>query len=150
MRAVSLFCLRHASLIIFYHMSFPKKGTKLYSILKFKCPKCNEGDLFDTPTFSFKKPFSMPEQCPHCQQAYRPEPGFYYGAMFVSYIITGWFSIGFVLFFHWVLDWSMSMSFGLLILILGLLFVFVFRFSRAVWIALMVQYDPSHRDKKGH
>ena len=108
--------------------------------------------MFDTPTFSFKKPFSMPEKCPHCQQAYRPEPGFYYGAMFVSYIITGWFSIGFVLLLHWVLDWSMGASFGLLILILGLLFVFVFRFSRAVWIALMVQYDPSssHRDKKGH
>lgn len=26
--------------------SLIKKGTKLYSILRFKCPRCQDGDLF--------------------------------------------------------------------------------------------------------
>lgn len=88
----------------------------------------------------------MPEHCPKCNQAYMPEPGFYYGAMFVSYILTGWFCIGFVLFLHWVLDWSMLASFSALIAVCVLLFVFVFRFSRAIWISLMVKYDPEKKD----
>lgn len=127
-------------------MGIFKKGSKLYSITNFKCPRCNEGDLFETPTFSFRKPFGMHEQCTHCKQSYLPEPGFYYGAMFISYIITGWFSIGFVLFFHWVLDWSMAASFGLLLVLCALFFVFIFRFSRAVWLALMVKYNPAAKE----
>jgi len=84
----------------------------------------------------------MPERCPHCGQSYLPEPGFYYGAMFISYILFGWFSIFFVLFLHWVLDWSMLASFSLLIAIGMLLFVYVFRLSRSIWINLMVRYNP--------
>jgi len=123
-------------------MALFKKGTKAYGIFHMKCPRCNEGDLFDTPTFSFKKPFDMPERCPVCNQKYEPEPGFYYGAMFVSYIIYGWFCIGFIALLHWVLDWSIAMSFGALILLSIILFVWLFRFSRAIWLNLMVRYDP--------
>jgi len=127
-------------------MGIIKKGSKMYSVTHFKCPRCQEGDLFETPTFSFRKPFHMPDHCPACNQPYMPEPGFYYGAMFVSYILTGWFCIGFVLFLHWVLDWSMLASFSTLIAVCLLLFVFVFRFSRAIWISLMVKYNPGKKD----
>lgn len=123
-------------------MGTNKKMSKIGSILGFKCPRCRKGDLFSTPTFSFKQPFFMPERCPHCSQSYLPEPGFYYGAMFISYILSGWFSIFFVLFLHWVLDWSMLASFSLLIAIGTLLFVYVFRLSRSIWINLMVRYNP--------
>ena len=118
------------------------KRSRIESILGFKCPRCRQGELFPTPTFSFQQPFSMPERCPHCGQSYLPEPGFYYGAMFISYILFGWFSIFFVLFLHWVLDWSMLASFSLLIAIGMLLFVYVFRLSRSIWINLMVRYNP--------
>lgn len=123
-------------------MGLFKKGTKLHAIFHFKCPKCQEGDLFDTPTFSFKKPFDMPDRCPYCGQSYIPEPGFYYGAMFISYIFTGWFCILFVMFFHWVLDWSMAASFGLLLGVCALFFVLLFRMARAIWINITYHYDP--------
>ncbi len=123
-------------------MSLFKKGTKAYSIFHLKCPKCHEGDLFYTPTFSFKQPFDMPKVCPKCGQKYEPEPGFYYGAMFISYIFSGWFCIGLIAFLHWVLGWSMLWSFVTLLIIGILFFVWLFRFSRAVWINLNVKYDP--------
>ena len=90
----------------------------------------------------------MPERCAHCSQSYVPEPGFYYGAMFISYILSGWFSIFFVLFLHWVLDWSMLASFSLLIAIGALLFVYVFRLSRSIWLSLMVRYNPGAAARK--
>jgi len=123
-------------------MGISKKGSKLYSILNFKCPKCHEGDLYETPTFSFKQPFDMPDHCSYCGQSYMPEPGFYYGAMFVSYIFTGWFCILFVMFFHWVLDWSIAASFALLIAVCAIFFVYIFRLARAIWINITVKYDP--------
>ncbi|MBX0292946.1 DUF983 domain-containing protein [Hymenobacter sp. HSC-4F20] len=30
----------------------------------------------------------MPAHCPVCGQAYEPEPGFYWGAMFISYAFS--------------------------------------------------------------
>lgn len=123
-------------------MGLFKKGSKAYSIFGFKCPKCHEGDLYETPTFSFRLPFDMPEHCPYCRQSYNPEPGFYYGAMFVSYIFTAWFCILFAMFFHWVLDWSLAASFGLLIAVCALFFVYIFRLARSVWLNITFKYDP--------
>ena len=85
----------------------------------------------------------MLDECPHCKMNYMPEPGFYYGAMFISYILSGWFCILFVLFFHWVLDWTITQSFMLLIVIIGVFFVWFFRFSRAVWLNIIFKYNPS-------
>ena len=123
-------------------MALLGKGSKLYAIFGFKCPKCHTGDLFETSSFSFDKPFDMPDKCPECNQSYMPEPGFYYGAMFISYILSGFFSLFFVMFFHWVLDWSIGASFGLLIGVGVVFFVWFFRFARSIWINLMIKFDP--------
>ena len=71
-----------------------------------------------------------------------PEPGFYYGALFISYIFTAWFCIGFVILFHWVLDWSTEASFGLLIFTLLLGWPYVIRLARSIWIHITEKYDP--------
>lgn len=84
----------------------------------------------------------MYETCPHCGLDYEPEPGFYIGAMFISYIISGWFCILFILLFHWVFDWSLNGAFALLLGILALIFVWFFRFSRSVWLYINTKYDP--------
>ena len=73
-----------------------------------------------------------------------PEPGFYYGAMFIGYIFTGWFCILFVIFFHWVLGWSTLASFGLLIAVSLLFFVYFFRLARSTWINITVKFDPRY------
>lgn len=126
-----------------------RKGSKVYSILGVKCPRCHQSDMFPTGPFSFNQPFDMKERCDKCDADFFPEPGYYYGAMFISYIFTGFFSIGFVLFVHWVLGWGTMASFAALIAILGIFFVYIFRVARAVFINLHVHYDPDAIAKYG-
>ncbi len=123
-------------------MSRLKKSSKLYSIFHLKCPRCAEGDLFETPTFSFRKPFEMPQHCPKCGQPYFLEPGFYYGAMFISYIWTGWVSLLFVGILIWGFGLGVNAAFALLVLLMAVLYVWIFRVSRAMWLAFNVKYDP--------
>ena len=63
-----------------------KKGTKLYSIFNGTCPQCHEEKMFKSNNpYKLKTIFDMHENCPNCGQKFTPEPGFYYGAMYVSY-----------------------------------------------------------------
>ncbi len=117
-------------------------ASKLHSILALKCPTCHRGDLFPTGSFSFSQPFAQYTHCPECGQRYFPEPGFYYGAMFISYIGSGFFCLGFVMLVHWVFGWSMVASFAALTAVFGVLFVWWFRVSRSAYIALVYGFKP--------
>src|SRR5438045_6134383 len=58
------------------------------ALWKGKCPRCRKGNVF---TYSSGKLFrfaAMNSTCPHCNASLIPEPGFYFGAMFVSYAIN--------------------------------------------------------------
>jgi uncharacterized protein (DUF983 family) len=121
------------------------KRSLLTSILGMHCPRCRTGKMFSTGSFSFKRSFDMNSHCPHCQQNLTPEPGFYFGAMFLSYIITGWFSLIIVGIVHWVFKVSLLPSFAILLAILALLFVWFYRISRVLWIHLNVKYQPGGR-----
>ncbi|WP_103072011.1 DUF983 domain-containing protein [Aquimarina sediminis] len=62
---------------------------KLISILKGKCSKCEEGDIFVKESSGLK--FGLPkmnEKCPSCNHKFMIEPGYFYGAMYVSYGLT--------------------------------------------------------------
>jgi len=128
-------------------MSLLKKGTKAYSMIKMKCPRCNEGDLFKTATYSFKLPFEMYDRCPVCNQNYLPEPGFYYGAMFISYIIWGWMCLAMAGLFIWGMGMSVNGGFALILLISAVFFVWLFRFSRSIWISINVKYKPNQKQR---
>ena len=128
-------------------MALFRKGQKAYSIFNIKCPRCHESDMFPTSSYSFDRPFDMKERCDKCNEDFFPEPGYYYGAMFLSYIFTAWFSILFVLFLHWVLDWSTGASFAMLIFILLVFFVYIFRLARSLYINIFVSYDPQAIEK---
>jgi uncharacterized protein (DUF983 family) len=117
-------------------------ASKMYSILALKCPTCHEGDLFPTGSFSFSRSFDQYTHCPACGQTYFPEPGFYYGSMFISYIGSGFFCLGIVMFLRWVLGWSMAASFGMLTVIVALLFVWWFRVARSIWLGMVYRYKP--------
>lgn len=64
------------------------KESKLYSILNFKCPFCHEGQFFLAHPYNLRRAGDLLEKCPECHRKYSIEPGFYYGAMYVSYAIT--------------------------------------------------------------
>ena len=55
-------------------------------LINHKCPNCKTGNIFSNKNiFSFGK---MNSSCPNCKLKYHVEPGFFYGAMYVSYILT--------------------------------------------------------------
>lgn len=58
------------------------------AILEGRCPKCREGKLFKFPLrdiFHFTK---MHRECLHCGLRFEVEPGFFFGAMYISYAAT--------------------------------------------------------------
>lgn len=107
-----------------------------------KCPRCREGDLFEQGAFSFEKPFDMPKKCNRCNQSYMPEPGFYYGAMFISYIFYAWFSLLLCLGLVFGLGWSINGAIALLLFLSVILFVWVFKMARSIWIHIAIKYKP--------
>ena len=62
-----------------------KKGSKIYSVFHFKCPKCHEGRFFISTPYRLKTTGDVLETCDKCGNNNMLEPGFYQGAMYVSY-----------------------------------------------------------------
>ncbi len=58
------------------------------ALLSGKCPACREGDIFKYPLKNIAHFAEMNKNCPHCASTLEPEPGFYFGAMFVSYALS--------------------------------------------------------------
>ncbi len=120
------------------------KGSKIYSIFTCRCPKCHEGKMFLPGTLFNPMKFSkMNDYCPECGQSFEPEPGFYFGSMFVSYgINTALFIAFWILTSFIVKDMSITMILGILFgVVVGLLPI-IFRISRSIWINCFVHYDP--------
>lgn len=85
--------------------------------------------------------------CPKCKLNYYPEPGFYYGAMFISYIITGFYCLGFMGLSILLTDLSVEAAFGVLFVTLLIFYVWFFRTARSMWIHLNVRYNPDAIEK---
>jgi hypothetical protein len=89
----------------------------------------------------------MDAQCPKCGLGYYPEPGFYYGAMFISYIITAFYSLGFIGIALFVFDLSVNAAFVWLFFSMVLFYAWFYRTARSVWINVNVKYDPRAIDR---
>ena len=121
-----------------------KRGSKIYSIFRLKCPRCHEGNLFlHKNAYSYSNLEKMPENCPVCDQKYWPEPGFYYGAMYVSYALT--IALSVAIFVAMTVLWRFEVLWYLGINAVSILLLFppIFRVSRAVWANIFMSYDPN-------
>lgn len=121
-----------------------KKGTKLYSILKFKCPRCQEGDLFLVKNpYRLKYLDKMPHYCSCCGEDLQREVGFYYGAMMISHATTTLIAVIVHLTVFHFYGWAIAPNLISLLSILIISFPLVFRSSRAIWINMFSKYDPN-------
>jgi uncharacterized protein (DUF983 family) len=116
----------------------------LHAVGLLKCPRCLKGDMFITGTFSFKKSFDMHDNCPHCSQKYTLESGFYYGAMFISYIITAFTMFGVFGIFKFLFKVPVMISFIIAMSFIFAFFVWFFRVSRAIWLSFFVDFDEKY------
>ena len=62
---------------------------KLSWILRNRCPKCGKGTLFVKPNaYDLRHTAAMHSACESCGEDFAREPGFYFGAAYVSYALT--------------------------------------------------------------
>lgn len=110
---------------------------RMNHLLKYKCPRCYQGDLF--PSEGFMK---MNESCNHCNQKYVIEPGFYWGAMYVAYAISGGLCLILaVLLFLVIKKWSTNTNMFIIGSVALVSSPFVFKLARACWIYMFVKHD---------
>jgi uncharacterized protein (DUF983 family) len=106
------------------------------TLLEGKCPKCKEGKIFKKKgnIFLIKAPV-MNETCPVCDKRFEKEPGYFLGAMYVSYgLAVGQALLSFVI----VASITSDIFWWLLVPALAILLfsLFNYRVARIVWINL--------------
>ena len=76
----------------------------------------------------------MHRQCLVCEQTFEPEPGFYFGAMFISYGILVIMSILTWLILFFAFHPAFAVYVVVIIILNVLLLPFIFRFSRTLYL----------------
>ena len=123
----------------------------LANVLVNRCPACREGRLFQV-----RNPYrpqtinAMHSACSVCQADFKREPGFYFGAAYVSYALTValWVAVLVALYTFGALGWITFTGFfdqpevflisGIVTLVL--LLPPLQRLSRSIWIHMFLRY----------
>jgi uncharacterized protein (DUF983 family) len=112
-------------------------------MLLHRCPRCRVGKIFHHSIFLGLP--KMNESCPVCHLLYEREPGYFLGAMYISYALA----VPVVALIAGLL-WKFSgLSFGKLILWTAVLFLpfvpSITLLARVLWIYLDQTFDPARR-----
>ena len=122
-----------------------KKNSSFGALVSAKCPKCRKGQMFPYAAYDISRFDKMNQHCPHCGLLFEIEPGFYFGAMFVSYAfsVIVFFVVGFSLFllFH---DPPVLVYVICTFLTILVLYPLSFRYSRVIFLHLFggIHYKP--------
>lgn len=120
-----------------------KKGSKIYSILGGKCPRCHEGNFFKHAfTMNIFKVNKIEKKCSKCDLKYMIEPAFYFGALYVSYGITVAICIVTFIISKIIFDLALLSSFIAVFIVLILFIPVNLRLSRILWINMFINYKP--------
>lgn len=114
---------------------------RVISVLKGKCPKCEKGDVFESKgnVFLFKMP-KMRRRCPECSHFFESEPGFFTGAMYVSYALA----LPEIVALYFVVNLMVGNTiviFSLMALGILLLSITNYRYSRIIWMYLFTKKE---------
>lgn len=121
-----------------------KKGNKLYSILKFKCPHCHEGEFFKSHPFDLLKAGQINETCSVCGKSNSKEIGFYYGSMYVSYALgVALFVAVYTIILLFFPDTTSVTSAIIIVISLVLASPIMYALSKIIWANLFFKYDKN-------
>lgn len=115
--------------------------TRILSVLGLKCPNCEKANIFQGKfLFGYHK---MHPNCTKCNQNFVMEPGFFYGAMYVSYVLAVAESIATYI----ICQFFFSETFDMRILpfIIGVIIILSpinYKFSRALWLYMFIKKQP--------
>ena len=116
-------------------MGSNNKESLSFAIINAKCPQCRKGDMFKHKWWQLSKFVKFYQLCPTCNLRFDREPGFFHGAMYISYamivamVTTAWF----ILFFIFE-DPELEVYIGVIIVLNIVLLPIFFRYSRVLYL----------------
>ena len=125
------------------------KGSRLFSIVAMKCPKCHEGDVFETRN-PYKKMSAIHKTCPYCGLRYEKGMGFFFGSMYVSYMLNIALFVTCIVAYFVVLDQYIEgwLLMTIYVSITVILIPVYYRLSRTIWLNFFQSYAPDKRGTK--
>ncbi|UII33144.1 DUF983 domain-containing protein [Fulvivirga ulvae] len=110
----------------------------IVNIIKGKCPECGNGQVFETKgNPALLKMPKMHEHCSHCRFRFEKEPGYFIGAMYVSYALTLVEMIAIFILFYFIPGVNLNHFIYIMIPVLLLLSMFNFRMARMIWMYII-------------
>jgi uncharacterized protein (DUF983 family) len=119
----------------------PPRPSTLAAILGKRCPRCRQGSVF-------RSRWVMNEDCPACGLDFdRGDPGYFTGAMYVSYALAIPLIALLTLIEHFVVPhWSIFRLVVLASLFCLPLVAWIWQYSRVVWIYFDQYIDPADQE----
>lgn len=124
------------------------KGTKLYSILRMKCPRCHEGAFFEGHPYKLSTMGKVKKNCPKCDAKFEIETGFYQGSYYVAY------SLGVALFvavvaINFTVRQTVTPVFLMLSFFIALIVLFplIYALSKIIWANLFLKFNKPNGSK---
>lgn len=119
----------------------PTASQKWLALARMRCPRCCDGKIY-------QRGMSMNARCPVCDLQFEREPGYFMGALYISYALA----IVCLLFGLWIGTLILpEVDLGWLVLLSAVCFVpfvpVVTRYSRVIWIFFDRWAWPSHPDE---
>jgi hypothetical protein len=88
----------------------------------------------------------MPKECPVCGLKFEPEPGFYWGAMYIGYGLSVSFSVFNFLWMYLIWGWLTWQFILVNAILLAIAVPYTFRFSRCIYIYIIQSFEPKKKD----
>ena len=102
--------------------------SRLSAIINQRCPLCLEGEMF-------RSLVEIHERCPVCGHRFMREPGYFQGAMYVSYTLAlGTMAVLLLASRHWLgAHIGVVPSYVVAMVLQMVLVIPLFRYSRVIW-----------------
>jgi uncharacterized protein (DUF983 family) len=107
-----------------------------------------KGQFFESSVYDLKKLGNVLDKCPNCKVNYIPEPGFYFGAMYISYalgvvvFVAIWAGANW--FFEEVSVWVQISILTFLIIVLSPL---IFALSKIIYANIFIHFDKKTSER---
>jgi hypothetical protein len=130
--------------------------SSLKATLTFQCPACRKASMYENPKlYTWSSIGKTKKNCSHCHTDLQPEPGFYFGAAYVSWALTvaTWVAVLVALKTFAALGWIefAFLTHPITFLLSGIftslvIFPYMFRLSRSIWSHWFIPFqgDESH------
>ncbi|WP_306352664.1 DUF983 domain-containing protein [Flavobacterium sp. '19STA2R22 D10 B1'] len=124
--------------------------SRLVSIAKGKCPHCEKGDIFisNGNPFLFRMP-KMKSNCEVCGHSFHKEPGYFFGAMYVSYALAVAEMIGLFI----IAQFFVSSYITILMMIMAVALILStinFKYARIIWMYIFEKKAESPQSTTIH